>query len=281
MSAPPRSSHRSSYMEVPLGETGATSPRPGSGSSRPSSGRPSSGTVASYRAETVPGTQTAKPRAAKFTEAWYASESLINRTQQRARASNLTTAAHRQRAYEALNQSYDTPDSDSENDHVISDSRTKGAEKTHNNENDTNDLGGGATPHPNPLRSNPAARRPKTPFNPLRNSVLSNVSLNDRRVSGSQDITDEKAGSSAAWKASDRNSSIQAETTFYSKPYGDLKPGTPPIIIGGGRQVSSGNDYDLGGASGAQFGRRHVSGKIAEEGRAGQGRYSRYDPLDE
>lgn len=44
-------------------------------------------------------------------------------------------------------------------------------------------------------------------------------------------------------------------------------------MVGGSntnRQVSSGNDvYDLG--SGGVMGRRHVSGKVAEEGRAGEG----------
>lgn len=54
-----------------------------------------------------------------------------------------------------------------------------------------------------------------------------------------------------------------------AKAYGDLRPATPPVMLGLGgdigtestRQVSSGNDW---------FGRsRNVSGKVAEEGRAG------------
>jgi hypothetical protein len=75
-----------------------------------------------------------------------------------------------------------------------------------------------------------------------------------------------------------RNSSIQAEDSFFAKPYGELKAATPPIIVGGGgRQVSSGNDYDLGGEYG-RF-RRNVSGKVAEEGMAGR-RVSRYSVLN-
>ncbi|PBP22330.1 hypothetical protein BUE80_DR006876 [Diplocarpon rosae] len=52
-----------------------------------------------------------------------------------------------------------------------------------------------------------------------------------------------------------------------AKDYGELKPGTPPILVGskGSRQVSSGND--LASGFGSLTGRRDVSGKIAEEGR--------------
>ncbi|CAK7222386.1 hypothetical protein SCUCBS95973_004820 [Sporothrix curviconia] len=97
------------------------------------------------------------------------------------------------------------------------------------------------------------------------------------------------------WGPRNRQSSVQNEDDFYSKPYGQLKSATPPIIVGeqlsgspsGVRQVSSGNDYDLGsdrylyygdnnGGVSNTFGRRNVSGKIAEEGRA----YSRYSTLN-
>lgn len=56
---------------------------------------------------------------------------------------------------------------------------------------------------------------------------------------------------------------------FKSKHYGELKPGTPPIMLGGSnnRQVSSGNDFINNG--GFKVGRREVSGKVAEEGRVG------------
>ncbi|KAK0722135.1 hypothetical protein B0T26DRAFT_701451 [Lasiosphaeria miniovina] len=281
MSAPPRSSHRSSYMEIPLGETGETTSRPNSSYSRPTSSRPSSGTVASYRAEPIEAAQTVQPRAAKFSEAWYASESLVQRTQQRNRAMNHTKLVSQRRTYEALDQRYDMGESDSENENDYKLDATKGSD----NENDASDLGAASVPgHPNPLRSNPTPtpRRPNTPFKGAQNSVLSDVDLNDRRINGSHDIADEKKSNSAAtWQQRNRDSSIQPESAFFSKPYGDLKPGTPPIMVGSTRQVSSGNDYDLRAGVGSNaFGRRHVSGKAAEEGRAGQNRFSRYGVLN-
>ncbi|KAK3944798.1 hypothetical protein QBC46DRAFT_278791 [Diplogelasinospora grovesii] len=324
MSAPPpRSSQqqRGSYTEIPLSD-----------SSRPSSyaGRPSSGTVASYKASPVQAAQTAQPRAAKFSEAWYASDSLISRTQQRTRAMNnqmnKNNAASKKRGtYETLNnnstqrQRCDMPnesgsESDYDDDNVYDvglgirpgrNEQVDSSDESKENKNVT-------TAHPNPLRSNPSntaltsssssyssptkpakkgkplPKRPYTP-SPYNNNALSEVNLNDRRVSG--DITDTTAAV-GAWKGRNRDSSIQPETGFYSKPYGELKPGTPPLMVGGNsnssssnRQVSSGNDYygDLG--AGGQMGRRHVSGKVAEEGRAGpqqsNTRWSRYSALNE
>ena len=154
-------------------------------------------------------------------------------------------------------------------------------------------------------------------------NVLGELPINDRRVSGgyTMDITDSTNSSSPSknfgrgltksgipqpispqksegnlsrtptkrwtWAPRNRESSVQNEDDFYSKPYGQLKSSAPPVIVGealsgspsGARQVSSGNDYDLGsdrylyygdntaGLSNT-FGRRNVSGKIAEEGRA-------------
>ncbi|KAL2142694.1 hypothetical protein VTI28DRAFT_849 [Corynascus sepedonium] len=270
MSAPP-SSHRASYMEIPLGETGAA------GGSRPTSmhsSRPSTGSVPSYRVEPVSPAQTAQPRSAKFTETWYASESLINRTQQRNRG---ITRAPTRAAYASLDAS---DSSDSENDTYYTPTRP-----TTDDENR----------HPNPLRSHPTATvttspakpasgRPRTPFSRLRNSVLSTISLNDRRVSGSQDITDQQQPKQ--WAPRNRDSSIQPDAAFYSKPYGELKSATPPIFIGGSggdnngrssRVISSGNDYDLGNGA---LGKRNVSGKVAEEGMAGS-RWSRYAALND
>ncbi|KAK4126590.1 hypothetical protein N657DRAFT_643374 [Parathielavia appendiculata] len=281
MSAP-QAAHRASYTEIPLGETGASPVRPTS----MHASRPSTGSVASYRPEPVPAAQTAQPRSAKFTETWYASESLINRTEQRNRAST----PHRG-IYASLSAS-DSED-DSENDTYYTPSRGN-ANKDNNN-------------HPNPLRSHPTTtttttpplptpgspnntkssssstpRRPRTPFSRLRKSmILSDISLNDRRVSGSQDIADQ------AQAQRNRTSSIQPDADFllsaaYSKPYGQLRAGTPPVMVGGGerdrnengRVVSSGNDFgfDLGtaaGSGGGMMGRRIVSGRAAEEGRAG------------
>ncbi|KAK3294686.1 uncharacterized protein B0H64DRAFT_325805 [Chaetomium fimeti] len=294
MSAPLPPAHRASYTEIPLGETGAGSSRPVS----MHSSRPSTGSVPSYRAEPVSPAQTVQPRSARFTETWYASESLINRTQQRNRA---TPTPKNKAAYASLDASDGENNSDSENDTFYTPARGGTAG---NNEN---------TNHPNPLRSNPLAsndttkpepnnynttstRRPRTPFSRLRNSVLSTISPNDRRVSGSQDITDQTqtqtlavGGGGAPGGPRNRLSSIQPDGAFFSKPYGDLRAATPPVIVGGRdektaveRVVSSGNDYDLGSGGGGAgaMGRRNVSGKVAEEGRAGQ-RWSRYGVLNE
>ena len=51
--------------------------------------------------------------------------------------------------------------------------------------------------------------------------------------------------------------------------YGELKPADDPVMIGSNRKVSSGNDYHNGLVSNP-YGRRNVSGKVVEEGRAGQ-----------
>ncbi|EOO01447.1 hypothetical protein UCRPA7_2966 [Phaeoacremonium minimum UCRPA7] len=277
MSAPPsanRSSYRGSYSEISLYDQ----------DSRPGSSRPSTGTVVSQ--VTISNAQAPKPRAAKFSEAWYASESLVNRTQERNRAMNAQNAASKRRAYEALNQSYDMPESDTESDNDAE------------NDENSGDLGSSTKQHPNPLRSNPTplsavSARPKTPHYSA--VALSEVSLNDRRVSGSKDIADEMPGRTLTASPSKakrntwapapaprvRNSSIQPEDAFFAKPYGELKAATPPIIIGANRQVSSGNDYDMSNRY-ATFGRRNVSGKIAEEGLAGgNGRYSRYSVLND
>ncbi|KXX83461.1 hypothetical protein MMYC01_200107 [Madurella mycetomatis] len=280
MSAPPAAASGGSYMEIPLGETGASTSRPSS----VYSSRPSTGTVPSYRAEPVPASPTAQPRSAKFTETWYASESLINRTQQRTRAMNQANAANQRKAYASLRQrdldlqpsdSEDESQNENENHHNYY-TTTSPSDKNNTKYDPANpDLGSSPDHHPNPLRSNPTPaspppRRPRTPFSRLRASVLSELNLNDRRVSASRDITDARA------HPRNRDSSIQPDaafSAFYSKPYGELKPGTPPIMVGNGsgsgnRQVSSGNDYhaDLGAGR-----YRAVSGKVAEEGRAGRG----------
>lgn len=274
-SAPP-SSHGASYTEIPLGETGSSS-----GTSRPLSmhaSRPGTGSGPSYREEsTSPNptqtTQTNLPRPAKFTETWYASESLVNRTRQRNRA-----------VYASLDVSDDSSDSENEANYTAA----------------ANDDDGDENRHPNPLRSNPviaskpvskkegaagvAPRRPRTPFSRLRASVLSTISPNDRRVSGSQDITDQQQQQRRGWEPRNRDSSIQPDADFYAKPYDELRAATPPIFYGGSkdeqdvrgnRVVSSGNDYDLGSG----VGRRNVSGKIAEEGMAGP-TWSRYSALN-
>lgn len=73
-----------------------------------------------------------------------------------------------------------------------------------------------------------------------------------------------------------RPSSIASSIALKARRYGDLKPGTPPIMVGGNnRQVSSGNDWKGGdlGVGGSR--KREVSGKIAEEGRGFGARFRR------
>ncbi|KAI1409359.1 hypothetical protein F5Y13DRAFT_193365 [Hypoxylon sp. FL1857] len=309
----PRLAQRGSYTEVPLHETGAPSPS----SSRPAS----SVTLAhSYPSPQQP-TNASPTRVAKFTEAWYASESLINRTQERQRALNALERTRESRQYEALNQRYNFDDSDSEHDSDRENGMIRPDSDDDDDDLQSSPINVTAHLHPNPLRLNPVpvpapshsppatpskdiTTRQKTPFRPSprdsTGSALSEVDLNSRRVSGSQDIADAAPATTSFWRRStigrskgagagprNRNSSIQPDGDFYSKPYGELKPATPPIMLGvsndngnsnGNRQVSSGNDYgDLG--SGTSY-RRNVSGKIAEEGLAGS-RYSRYSILNE
>ncbi|KAI0196083.1 hypothetical protein EV127DRAFT_381004 [Xylaria flabelliformis] len=286
----PKLAQRGSYIEVPLHQTGS-----------PSSSRPSS--VANPEPVNV-----SPARMTKFTEAWYASESLINRTQQRQRAQNASerTAAERSRAYEALNQRYGDDESDSEEENAMR------PEDVSDLEDDDDPINVSRNMHPSPLRLNPVPSTPprdggSTPRQKstpkLRDSqqsqpVLIEMSPNRRSVSGSQDIADAQPAPAPARRPTilggwarikgNRNSSIQADDQFYSKPYGELKSATPPIPYGNekeetkgsaGRQVSSGNDYDLGSGTNAGY-RRKISGRAAEEGMAGP-RYSRYSVLNE
>ncbi|EFQ27555.1 hypothetical protein CGRA01v4_03085 [Colletotrichum graminicola] len=254
MSAP-RSSYRGSYTEVPLHETNAQSSR---------SPISSAAMLAS---------QGDGRNAGKFTETWFATDSLISRTQKRNRAMDAALVTEQKRknnkAYEALGQSYAADNSDSERDEddlVGSDF-----------ENDVGNIS-----HPNPLASNPHATPPrtKTPYYSLKDTALSEVDLNSGRASGTFDIADETPSSLApgAWPRN-RDSSIQPESDFYSKPYGELKPATPPVMIGSNRVVSSGNDFEKNQYSSA-YGRRNVSSKVAEEGLAvPNGGYSRYSVM--
>ncbi|KAK7956830.1 uncharacterized protein PG986_006052 [Apiospora aurea] len=290
LSKPPGPSHRGSYTEIPLQDTGANQ------TSRPGSAAPES-----------PANNNPTPaRPARFTEAWYASESLVNRTQERARkiAAASKKAAPKTGAYEPVNQRYNLANSDGEDsDQENIGNRMMGPDDVSDFEDDImNDN----SMHPNPLRSNPShpsississsalgpppkppahgntnLPRTKTPYRAQRGSALAEVSQNSRSVSGSLDITDQQkpAGLTVpnTWQGRNRDSSIQPEEgMFYAKAYGDLKAATPPIMVGNPRQVSSGNDFDLGGGGGGKY-RRNVSGKVAEEGRA----YSRYSILND
>ncbi|KAK0129158.1 hypothetical protein ONS95_001094 [Cadophora gregata] len=149
---------------------------------------------------------------------------------------------------------------------------------------------GSSYDHPNPLEANPPTPRHITNFN-LRensNSPLSEISSNSHRygrsvvdrsrnlgmgmgmgmgnVSG--DIADITSPELERAKEREREAE-QKDLAFKAKHYGELKPGTPPIMIGGSnRQVSSGNYFGNKGGF-RVLDRRDVSGKVAEEGRGG------------
>lgn len=225
-------------------------------------------------------------RVAKFTEAWVPTDSLVSRTNERNRqAAAASRQSNRDNAtYAALTQRYNEDDSDSE----------YGDE---NDQGQDGDLSQGQ--HPNPLASNPLASSPlrssraltdrlQTPFYPhtqspngnaMSGDTLNELSPNRRRVSNSEDITDLPQtipeSPSKRWSRN-RDSSIQPESGFYSKPYGQLKCATPPVIIGNDRKTSSGNDIGSSNYSSVAYERRNVSGKAAEEGRAGNNRSSQY-----
>ncbi|ERT02935.1 hypothetical protein HMPREF1624_01239 [Sporothrix schenckii ATCC 58251] len=360
-------SGRGSYAEVPLNDGGyANSPssrlsyHSGRPSSRPQSGTPNSSNSPAGLGITDGANGGGRP--GKFTETWQATDSMVNRTQQRNAALNtmVLNASGKRRNYEVVSQAYDFHDSEGEvsdtdtvHRHDIDDDDDENAPYNHYSYDD-----GGDYNRPNPLRSNPTLPRTKTPFRQERpastvpsmtssvhtsttynGNVLGEVPINDRRVSGgytvdiadamkssiakdgnsspTKDIgrgltkgklspqeTQQKSDSKVSrtptkrwtWAPRSRQSSVQKEDDFYSKPYGQLKSATPPIMVGkdlaagspsGTRQVSSGNDYDLGsdrylyyGDNNAgvanTFSRRNVSGKIAEEGRAFN-RYSTYN----
>ncbi|KAH7327867.1 hypothetical protein B0I35DRAFT_415927 [Stachybotrys elegans] len=209
-------------------------------------------------------------RVGKFTETWKPTDSLISRTNQKNREIAAAKAGHRARAsksYAALNQRYNMDDmSDSEDEKENNGQRTDGENAPY------------GSMHPNPLRSHPAdlkrasVPRMKTPFYPAANS-LGEINNNQRRVSASRDIADQHSNMVAHGYVNARHT-VHVDDYVYSRPYGDLKPATPPVLVGNNRKVSSGNDYDLGSSSRA-YERRNVSGKIMEEGRSGD-RGSRY-----
>lgn len=132
---------------------------------------------------------------------------------------------------------------------------------------------------PNPLEANPPTPRhsllptPPSPVSPL-SEISANMNNNNNNIP-TKDRKNYKNHTYQTYKGvtEDRDiadMSYEPEPTqqFKAKYYGDLKPGTPPIMIGGkkSRQISSGNDF---GDMSNGFRGRDVSGKIAEEGRGG------------
>lgn len=321
---PPRSpwrNSRQSYAEVPTQDLADFRPPHSRGSGQaPASprgsghqSRPSTATTA-VQQEVIEGKPTiaSQPRPAKFTEAWFTTESLFGRTHDRNRAMKHKSEALAH-TYEAIRRRYDLSDSESEYENETATAYSVMSPVNDEIDRDDGDLASQQHHNlPNPLRANPSLpsmagtnssigkpkprMRPNTPF--AHKGPLTEIDLNDRRVSGASlgnskdgaDIADEKASLISkksskrslskryTWAPRDRMSSIQPDKDFYAKPYGELRDGTPPVLVGSDRQVSSGNDYDMGGAGGAQTakryfssGKRNVSGKVAEEGRGSPG----------
>lgn len=127
---------------------------------------------------------------------------------------------------------------------------------------------------PHPLEANPPTPRHNylepTPPSPV--SPLSEISANTNQTPSKQ-LNSYKNHTYTTYKGATDSRDIADMTyepepvreTFKSKYYGELKPGTPPIMVGkNSRQISSGNDF---GERSSRL--RDVSGKIAEEGRGG------------
>ncbi|KAK7754040.1 hypothetical protein SLS62_003885 [Diatrype stigma] len=334
MSAPPPPSRqqRGSYAEIPLHDPvplPLVTSRPASIAGSQSLYNINSSSSSSSSKPSTP--TTGGPRTPRFTETWYASDSLVGRTQERLRAAEEEEKQQQEEkprsnaiAYAAILQPYDNPfdsDSDESDRENHKATATMGPDRRYEqlsdsydeDESDYDDEAGGEgegrmSLYPDPLRAHPPIKhtgrkntpspqrpRPKTPFRQPLTAALSVINPNARSASGSRDIVDEassgayklsvpKAGDRAAGAGSgsglgrNRDSSIQPEDAFYARPYGDLKPATPPVMLVGSRrsarQVSSGHDYyDLGSAGNGGYGprsyRRNVSGKVAEEGLAG------------
>ncbi|KAG9249328.1 hypothetical protein BJ878DRAFT_579589 [Calycina marina] len=142
-----------------------------------------------------------------------------------------------------------------------SESPQKGYQPVHQpyNSSDAIDL-------PNPLESNPPT--------PLHNHFSSHGSPNgppNSKPPTSRHSYRPNSDSPLAEISNNRNGTDIADLGdgFKAKLYEELRPGTPPVIVGKNRQVSSGTDFqNLGGY---KVDRRDVSGKIAEEGRGGAG----------
>lgn len=104
------------------------------------------------------------------------------------------------------------------------------------------------------------------------NNNTNNTSTKDRKNYKNQTYQTYK-GATEDCDIADMSYESEPAQQFKTKYYGDLKPGTPPIMIGAkkSRHVSSGNDF---GDMSSGFRGRDVSGKIAEEGRGGGDRKS-------
>jgi len=249
---PPRS--RGSFADVPLSESPRTRGRQGSD---------------------VSSIQYQPPRKmGNMNEAWFTTDSLNT-----AKKSSIQKQGPRGGQYRPVN-----PYDDDISTYSIDASESPRVKSGNNPVNQNQPQKAKAThPHPNPIASNPPTpNRSRFPGNSTvtTNSPLSEVSTNRRSLSFTKDsstggdIADNLMANHQN-RYTDRYDFSQDETELVtkSKGYGALKAGKPPVMIGNGkldvgvsgaRQVSSGTDF----ASARNAGRRDVSGKVAEEGRA-------------
>lgn len=259
----PRSS-RGSYTEIALGDASPNRPQ-----------------YVANNANGSPRAGNTSPRAPKFTETWMPTDSLISRTNHRNRemaaAHTARQARGAQSSYSALGQRYNADADDSASDYG-DDENT-----------DANSARSG--PHPNPLGSHPmdsnrgnkkaavannatspprpptrgsaaSSPRPTTPWTASElsaKSALSEISSNGRSSSPWANKPDLRPPPA-----------LIGDDDFYARSYGELRPATPPVMVGDTRKISSGNDYH---ALALAAERRRVSGKAAEEGLAG-GRFT-------
>jgi hypothetical protein len=116
---------------------------------------------------------------------------------------------------------------------------------------------------PTPRLPHPPAQRIPTPN---RQSALTELSINGPNVQRlSSSIYSGDIGDGAGRYGDPSLCEDDSRDGFKARQYGDLKAGTPPILVGrakGQRQISTGNDLGLGKE------RREVSGKVVEEGRS-------------
>ncbi|OAA69065.1 hypothetical protein ISF_03440 [Cordyceps fumosorosea ARSEF 2679] len=248
----PRSS-RGSYAELALGDASPTRPQ--------------------YVANNG---NASNSRAPKFTETWMPTDSLISRTNHRNRemaAANTSRQARGSQSYSALDQRYNADLDDSGSDYGddenadISSARRRGA----NGNQHPHPLGSHPTTPPRPqTRAGGSSPRPTTPWTASRlsaKSALSEISSNERLGEATRGLG---IRSPLTNKPDLRPPPAITSDEFYARSYGELRPATPPVMVGDTRKISSGNDYH---ALAMAAERRRVSGKVAEEGLAG-GRFT-------
>lgn len=214
----------------------------------------------------LPSDQNTSEKSQHRVETRLPTDSIISRTQNRYRkrdriADRASRPCRSDQAYSALLQLSNTDDADVEEfqDENISSENERAIELSRSER----------SVHPDPLGSNPSAPSPprsRTTHSPWKQSSLSEISGNAQLMSRAEDSDGDKAQRWDEGTQLPRKKTPWPDLNELSRPYGELKSATPPVIVGDTRKVSSGNDYD----SSAMPTRRNVSGKIAEEGRGGE-----------